>query len=301
MATNLSIDSNYIGAEAGEIMGRAFVEGNTLSRGLVDIISNVTNTVYLRKIDYANGIANYACGFNPSGDLDFNEVALTPKKLKNELQICKEDFRVVFDQYKMGYSAWNDNFKGLDESKAILTEVLADTADTTDYDIWNGTDTAGHFLGYLPQLGASGSTCIHITASVITEANVITEVKKVLAAQPVAVRKSKNLKFVVSANVGLAFQFAVSTYRVTNGNGAEDPFQLQFGSYKIDIVDNLPDNTMLIYDMKNLKLAMSESSDFNAIRIKDKDEDDFTGYIIMKMVWAIGTAIVRPEEVVLYN
>ena len=299
MATNLNISTNYVGEVAGDIIGKAFKDANTLSRNLVDVLPNVSSKLYLRKIDYTHGIADYACSFTPTGTFDFNEVILEPKKLQNKFDICKEDFRVMWDQAKMGYSAHNDGFQNLDESKAMLSEVLSTVADKTDYDIWNGVAGAGSFDGFLPQLNATAST-IKVTGTASTEANVLTELKKALSAIPQAIRKSPNLKIVVSGNIALNYQFAVGTYTITNGTGLGDS-QLRFGSFTLDVVENLPDNTIVAYDAKNLKVGLSINADFNEIRVKDMDEVDFTGKVRFSMAWAIGTAIVRHNEVVLYK
>ena len=55
MATNLTINSNYVGEAAGDIIGKAFREADTISRGLINVIPNINKIGYLRKIDYTAG------------------------------------------------------------------------------------------------------------------------------------------------------------------------------------------------------------------------------------------------------
>ena len=91
MATTVTVSSNYAGQVAGDIVGKAFKEADTLRLGLVNVLPDIDYKVSLRKISYANGRQDYACGFTPAGAVTLSEVELAPKKIKNEFEICKED------------------------------------------------------------------------------------------------------------------------------------------------------------------------------------------------------------------
>ena len=110
---------------------------------------------------------------------------LEPKKIKNEQELCKEDFRQVWDSASMGFSAHNDNMPK-DEQTALLNEILMDTASATDSDIWNGDATnTGEFDGFTTLFAADASVIkanngIVPTGVAITKANVISEIEKAL-------------------------------------------------------------------------------------------------------------------------
>lgn len=299
MATTISVNSNYNGEVAGEIVGKAFKEADTIAKGLVTVLPNIPVKTSIRKIDYGNGRQDFSCGFTPAGSVTLAEVVLEPKKIKNEAEICKEDFRNVWDTASMGFSAHNDNMPK-DEEQALLTEVLADTAQATDSDIWVGDATDdGHFDGFIP-LWLLDATVIDVTAVAVTKANVISEIEAVLNAVPIALRRKTDLKFVVSPDVALAYTQALVSAGISNGFGGAD-MELRYGTYKLEVVNGLPESTMAIYQAKNLYFGTGLLSDHNEIRIKDMDETDLSGTVRYKMVYTAGVQYVRGNEIVLYT
>ena len=301
MATTATINSTYAGEVAGEIIGKAFKEADTISKGLITVLPNIAVKQTIRKIDYGNGRQDYSCGFTPAGSVSLTEVVLEPKKIKNEAELCKEDFRNVWDSASMGFSAHNDNMPK-DEEDALLVEILADTAVATGVDIWIGdADDDGHFDGLLPAMIASGSNVIQIASPVaITESNVLAKMKLVLDAVPIALRRKSDLLFTISPDVAQAWNNVLVTAGVTNGLGA-DAKDLRFGTYKCEINNDLPESTMLVYQRKNLYFGTGLLSDHNEIRIKDMDDTDLSGTVRYKMVYTAGVKYVRPEEIVLYT
>jgi hypothetical protein len=299
MATTTTVNSSYAGTVAGEIVGKAFKEADTIQRNLVTVLPNIPVKQVIRKIDYGNGRTDYSCGFTPAGSVTLDEVILEPKKIKNEAELCKEDFRNVWDTASMGFSAHNDNMP-VDEESALLVEILADTAQATDSDIWVGDATDdGHFDGFIPKF-LLDATVIDVTAVAVTKANVISKIEAVMAAVPVALRRKTDLVFAVSNDVALYYQQSLVSAGISNGNGGND-FQLRYGNYVLEIVNGLPDSTMVVYQKKNLYFGTGLLSDHNEIRIKDMDDTDLSGTVRYKMVYTAGVQYVRGAEVVLYT
>lgn len=303
MPTTVTVNSNYNGTVAGEIVGKAFKEADTLRLGLVNVLPDIDFKVSIRKIEYANGRQDYACGFTPAGAVTLSEVVLEPKKIKNEFEICKEDLRQIWSSATMGFSAHNDSMP-TDVEQALLAEVLADTAEATDSDIWSGdASNGGEFDGFIPLFEADGSVIkanngIVPIGAAITEANVESELKKVLNAVPVNMRR-KNLNVIVSPDVYQAYGFyLISKGIADNGDASEK--QVRFGKYTVTEVNGLPDNTVVVYETRNLNFGTGLLADHNEIRIKDMDESDLSGQVRYKMVYTAGVQYVRPEEVVYY-
>jgi len=299
MATTTTVNSSYAGTVAGEIVGKAFKEADTIQRNLVTVLPNIPVKQVIRKIDYGNGRTDYSCGFTPAGSVTLAEVVLEPKKIKNEAELCKEDFRNVWDTASMGFSAHNDNMP-VDEESALLVEILADTAQATDSDIWVGDATDdGHFDGFIPKF-LLDATVIDVTAVAVTKANVISKIEAVMAAVPVALRRKTDLVFAVSNDVALFYQQSLVSAGISNGNGGND-FQLRYGNYVLEIVNGLPDSTIVVYQKKNLYFGTGLLSDHNEIRIKDMDDTDLSGTVRYKMVYTAGVQYVRGAEIVLYT
>jgi hypothetical protein len=299
MATTTTVNSTYAGTVAGDIIGKAFKEADTIQRNLVTVLPNIPVKQVIRKIDYGNGRQDYSCGFAPAGSVTIGEVILEPKKIKNEAELCKEDFRNVWDTASMGFSAHNDNMP-VDEESALLVEILADTAQATDSDIWVGDATDdGHFDGFIPKFLLDANV-IDVTAVAVTKANVISKIEAVMAAVPVALRRKTDLVFAVSNDVALFYQQALVSAGISNGVGGND-FQLRYGNYVLEIVNGLPDSTMVVYQKKNLYFGTGLLSDHNEVRIKDMDDTDLSGTVRYKMVYTAGIQYVRGAEIVLYT
>ena len=109
MATTLTVSSNYAGRDAGEIIGKSFKEADTISRNLITVRPDIDYQISLRLIEYADGRQDYACGWTPSGSVTLSEKILAPKKIKNEIELCKEDLRQIWSSATMGFSAHNDS------------------------------------------------------------------------------------------------------------------------------------------------------------------------------------------------
>lgn len=304
MATTMTVNSNYVGGVAGEITGAAFKEAQTIKENLVTVLPDIDFQMSLRKISYTNGRVDYACGFTPTGAVTLSEVLLTPKKIMNAQEVCKEDLRQIWSSASMGFSAHNDNMPK-DVEAALLNEILMDTAQATDLDIWQGVGaTTGRIGGFIELFAADGGIIkanngITTLAGAITKANVQTEIEKVLDAVPVSLRRKKNTVFLVSSNVALAYEQALISAGISNGMGGAE-MNLAYGSTKITVVDALPDNTFVVYEVKNLYFGTGLLADHNEIRIKDMDESDLSGNVRYKMVYTGGVQYINPTEIVWY-
>lgn len=304
MATTLTVDSNYAGQVAGEIIGKAFKEATTISRGLITVLPDIDFQMSLRKIEYADGRKDYACGWAPSGSITLNEKLLTPKKIQVPLEICKEELRQIWSSASMGFSAHNDQMPA-DVETALIAQVLGDTAVGVDEDIWNGNGaTTGHFQGFIPKFDADSDVIkanngIIPLAAAIDEDNVLAETKKAINAIPVAVRKSAGLVIGISENWATAYNNYLVTAGINAGLGADDK-TMRFGRYTLEVIDTLPDNTFVAYDKKNLAFGTGLLADHNEIRIKDMDEYDMTGMVRFNMVYTGGVEYAFGSEIVWY-
>lgn len=302
MATNITVSSNYAGKVAGEIIGKAFKEADTIAKNLITVMPDIDYQASLRKIAYSDGRTDYSCGFTPAGAVTLSEVVLAPKKIKNDMEICKEDLRQIWSSATMGFSAKNDSMPK-DVETALLAEILADTAENLDYEIWNGDSaTSGQIGGFVPLFTAdsgiikanNGITALNAAT---TKANVISHIEVVLNAIPVALRRKSDLIIGVANNVALAYQQALVSAGISNGLGGGD-MELRYGNYKLDVINGLEDNTFVVYQRKNLYFGTGLMADHNEVRFVDQDESSLTGTVRGKMVYTGGVQYVNPEEII---
>lgn len=304
MATTVTSNSNYSGKVAGEIIGKAFKEANTISSGFITINQNVNYKLNLRLIEVTGGKRAYTCGFVPAGSITLSEKVLEPIKFKDDFEVCKEDFRNQWNDGDLGESAWNDgNMKPIMD--AILAEKMAQEAEELDSDIWVGDKTdPTEFDGFLTLFDLDADI-IKVAGTTVTEANVEAELKKALAAIPAALQTKATVKVGVSANVFQALSFLYISKGILNGmNGSNADMKavtIPFGGYTIVQLSGLPANTMVIAEPKNLIMATGSTADFNSIRLVDQDATDLNGKIIGSMVYNAAVGYYNADEIVWYT
>ena len=302
MATTTTVSSNYAGKAAGEIIGAAFREADTLRLNLLTVAENVNYKMNLRKIAYTNGTTDYSCGFVPEGAVTLSEKVLQIEKLMNPIQVCKEDFRQTWSEDSMGASASNPNAPA-DIMEAISMELLASQAEKIDTDIWTGlAATDGEFAGLIEQFAADAAVVkanngITALGAATTESNVEAHLKAALEAVPVAIRR-KDLTVAVSPDVFQAYWFYLVSKGIANDGNAEAK-QVRFGRYTVTEVNGLPDNTIVIFEPKNVVFATGLQSDMNELSMVDEDSIGLlTGQVRGKLVYGAAVGYYNSEDIV---
>jgi len=298
MPTTTTVSSNYAGRAAGEIIGQAFKAADAIQKGLITVAEDVPFKLNLRKIQYTNGTTAYTCGFTPAGAIVLNEKIVEPLKFKNDFDVCKQDFRATWSSEIMGASASNPNAPA-DIMEAIQVEVLAAMAEKLGYDIWQGDDTnTDEFDGLIKQFVADGDVNKPTADAAVSESNVLAKyLKPALAAVPVALR-SKDLTIVVSPDVFQAYMFYLNTQGITYGNGNQD-FAVTFGRHIVNEDAGLPNNTVVIFEKKNIIFATGLLSDHNTVALVDEDEIGLlTGKVRGKVVFSAGVGYYNSEDIV---
>jgi hypothetical protein len=231
-----------------------------------------------------------------------SEKVIQPEKLMNPFQVCKEDFRQTWSEDSMGASASNPNAPA-DIMEAIQTEVLSAQAEKIDTDIWTGlAATDGEFAGLIEQFGADGSVIkanngITALNAATTEANVQAHIKAALAAIPVALRR-KDLTVAVSPDVFQAYQFKMISLGQAN-DGTSEEKQARFGRYTLTEVNGLPDDTIVVFEKRNVIFATGLQGDHNNIALVDEDEVGLlTGNVRGKIVYNAGVGYYNSAEIV---
>jgi hypothetical protein len=299
MPTTLNISTNFVGDVAGEYIGKMIKESNTLSEGLVTVLPNIVSTTYLRKIETADSFVDYVCGFTPAGSVTLSEKAITPKKVKWDSELCKEDFRQLWTASEMGFSAHNDNLPATEQA-AILANMGKTIARKVDVDIWEGNNATGRFNGLIPQLLADAAVIDVATPVAITSANVEAQLAKFIDTIPDQVISSPGLVLGVSTNVLRALKNIQGSLARANGTFA-NPSEFDFNGYTLTEVKALNANTMVAYDKSNVTFVTGLLADHNEIRIKDMDETDLSGIVRMKAVFTGAIGYAYGGEIVLYR
>ena len=243
MATTVTTNSDYAGKEAGKIIGASFKEADTIKNGLVELYPNVNYKLNMRKIAYTDGTTAYSCGFTPAGVIILSEKVLEPVKLKNDISVCKEDFRATWSEDSMGASANSANAPA-DIMEAIQLQVLGETGERTDNLIWNGDKTNSDEWDGFVTLFAADSNVVKANNGIVPSGNAITsstveaELALATAAIPTAMRR-KDLVLVVGPDVADHYSKWLITKGIANGLGGDANTALVYGRYKMEICNEI--------------------------------------------------------------
>ena len=285
----MAITSNYAGQAAVDIMLQAIKEEDTLRLGLINVVPDVGYKLNLRNLDVTLGVVDYACGTTAATDaVAYSEKVLTLSKFKNEFTICKEDFRPTWSGESMGASAFNDQTPQ-EIADAIVADTAGKLAEWFENQIWNGAGTAGQMSGLITQFAADGDVIkanngITAIGAAISTTNVLAAFDAATGALPYALRR-KAVNFIVSPDVADAYTKLLIQNGAANGLGGDANTGLVYGRYTVQVVNGLPDNTIVLFEKSNITMGTGLASDATSIRVKDLDEVDLSGNVLYKSVF----------------
>lgn len=296
LSTNVTVNSDFTGALAGELLVEAMKKADTIRQGLITVLPNVIGSGYLPKLTYSDSLSAYACGFTPTGDLTYDEKEVATKKFKIEHELCKDTFHQTFAAQAAGlFSANNDIPATIQE--AILMAIIDRLAETIDSQIWTGNNSANQFNGLHVQFSGDASV-IDVSATTVTSTNVVAEMTKVYNAIPEAIMNEGDLVIVVAPNVARAYKLSLASQGLNTTNFDKE---LDFLGVKVYSVAGLPSNRMVAYRVKNLALLTGLESDFNSVQVKDMDESTLDGTIRTKVTFSMGVGYSFGGEIVYYS
>ena len=70
-----------------------------------------------------------------------------------------------------------------------------------------------------------------------------------------------------------------------NGLGGDANTGLVYGRYNVQVVNGLPDNSIVLFEKSNITMGTGLASDATSIRVKDLDEVDLSGNVLYKSVF----------------
>lgn len=295
--TNLSVNSQFNGALAGEIFVQAFKKADTIGKGAITVLPNVIGSGYLPKLSYSANLAPYSCGFDTTGTVTYTDKEVATKKYEIKHELCKDEFHQTFQAQAAGlFGAANEIPATIQD--AILLAMVNNMGALVDNQIWQGTGVTGSFSGLLAQFVADNDV-IDIAGTASTVANVQGEIAKVYTAIPDAIADDQDLIIAVSPNVARNYKLSqVNNYMVGSPVGDKE---LDYIGIPVVSIAGLPANTILAYRVKNLGFLTGLEADLNNVSVKDMDESDLSGNIRTKIVFSAGCGYSFGSEIVYYR
>jgi len=293
-----SLTKLYVGEEAAGFISASLLSGETLAKGNITVLPNVTFKVNLKNFDLsASSVKDATCDFTDAGDVTYVEKALAPENFGLNKELCKKDWLSTYAGATM--RAGVDGTLPANFQEYIIGHAGALVGQQVEKSIWAGaTSTNGQFDGFQVQLAAD-SDVVDVTGTTLSAANIIAELGKVRDAILDANYGQEDLaiyvgtaamKFYVSAQAALGYQdqFHVG---VTEAN---------FEGTKLILAPGMGANKMVAARKSNLFFATDLASDMAEVKVIDMTENDGSDNVRLVMKWNAGVGYANGSDIVYY-
>ena len=311
MATTTTITTNYVGDFAQKYISASLLSADTLSKNLIEVLPNVNFKTTLQTVNLDDIVKDATCDFTPTSTLTLTDRVLEVEPFQTNLQICKKDFYSSWIGGQMGSSAYD----GLPATFAeyLIAYAGGKTAQRIEQNIWNGNAaTSGQFAGLVSLMTADAT--VNDVAAVgggVDSANVIAEMGKVVDATPAALYGKEDLILYVSQNVAKAYVRALGGFSLLTGgsNGYDSKGTmwnsslsgLSFDGIRVEMVNGLPADTMVLSERSNLFFGTGLQSDRNEVRVLDMADLDGSDNVRVIIRFFAGVNYGISQDLVLYS
>ena len=208
----------------------------------------------------------------------------------------------------MGYSA----FDQLPTSFAdyLIAHVAAKVAAQNETNIWQGvTANPGEYDGFEAIAAAGGSGVIPVAGAVLTSANILAEMQKVVDAIPNTLYGKEELKLYISPKAAKLYVQVLGGFAATIGaNGVDNRGtmwynngSLSYNGVPIFVARGLSADTMFAAESTNLFFGTGLMNDWNVVKTIDMADIDGSQNVRVIMRFTAGLAIGVPQDVVYYS
>jgi len=293
-----SLTKLYAGEEAAGFISASLLSGETLAKGNITVLPNVTYKVNLKSFDLsASSVVDATCDFTDAGDITYVEKALTPDNFGLNKQMCKKDWLSTYAGSQM--RAGLDGTLPANFQEYIIGHAGALVGQEVEKSIWQGAAaTTGEFDGF-EALAAADATVVDVAAGTLSAANIVAELGKVRDAILDANYGQEDLGIYIGT---AAMKFYISAQAAL---GYQDQFHVgvseaNFEGTKLILAPGMSANKMIAARKTNLFFATDLASDMAEVRVLDMTENDGSDNVRLVMKWNAGVGFATGSDVVLY-
>ena len=297
MATN--INAVYVGEEAAGFISASLLSGETLGKGNITVLPNVSYKVNLKSFDLTtSNVVDASCDFTAAGDVNYTEKALTPGNYQLNQKLCKKDWLATFAGASMNVGV--DGTLPGSFSEYVISHAGALVGQEVEKSIWAGAaGTTGQFDGFQALLLADAGV-IDVAAATLSASNIVAELGKVRDAIPSSVYGKEDLaiymgtaafRFYISAQAALGY---LNQYHagVTEAN---------FEGIKLIWCPGMDDDKMVAARKSNLFFATDLVSDMAEVKLLDQGNVDGSDNVHVVMRYNAGVGYATSGDIVYYN
>lgn len=217
MAFDLTALSAYTDELSLELIAKAVLTTDLMEQ--IDVRSGLSSgTVAINLMDGDFNAADLACGWNPSGDVDFTQVDITIRDKQVKMALCPEDLRQYWLSQRMSPSAWQDS---VPFEEVIANYYVERLKKYNEGFLINGDGTAN---GIKAQVTAAAGATVPAGAAAWTVANAVSQALDLFDSISEDVKDRDDLIMIVSpANFQTLRRALVAQnyYHYNQGDGKE--------------------------------------------------------------------------------
>jgi len=294
-----SLTKLYVGEEAAGFISASLLSGETLGKGNITVLPNVSFKVNLKSFDLSTStVADATCDFTDAGDVTYVEKALAPEKFQLNKKLCKNDWLGTFAGASMRVGV--DGTLPANFQEYVISHAGALVGQEVEKSIWAGsTATSGQFDGFQVQLLADGDV-IDVAATTLSAGNIVAELGKVRDAIPSSVYGKEDLaiymgtaafRFYIAAQAELGY---LNQYHagVTEAN---------FEGIKLIWCPGMGADKMVAARKSNLFFATDLVSDMAEVKLIDQTAIDGSDNVHLVMKYNAGVGYATSGDIVYYN
>ena len=288
MAFDLTALSTYTDELSLDLIAKAVL--NTDLMGEVDLRSGLSaGTVAINLMDGDLNVADLACGWNPSGDVNFSQVDITIRDKQVKMDLCPEDLRQYWLSQRMS--------AGADQESVPFEEVIADyyVKRISKYNESYLIDGDGTGTGIKDQVTAANGATVPAGAAAWTLANAVDQALDLFDAIDEASKDRDDLIMIVSpANFNTLRRALVAQnyYHYDQGDGRT--FELPGANIKVVKTSGLTGSDYVAAGPASMIVAGTGlTDDMSTIQFFfDKGQD------VVKFIakWRLGVAVSQVDQ-----
>tara|TARA_R100001086_G_scaffold132043_1_gene68553 strand:+ start:1293 stop:2210 length:918 start_codon:yes stop_codon:yes gene_type:complete len=278
---------NFNGKAAGFYISAALKEAKSLD--YMTMIENIKYKTNVQRMEGSSLVVDNACNYVSAGNLAMTEKTLTPKRLMINLDICKEELTTSWEALQMRSGV--DAGAPASFEDYVISYIAGIVAQATEESIWEGTNVAGKFNGFLGAatgllLPGVDATVIQSSASAAyTAANIIANLQTLttdMAANVPAILGKEDLHIYMNNKTYAMYISAVSTLGYVNAYNMNGEYEPVFEGYKIAVCPGMADNQLVAAQKSNLFFGTDLLSD--QTRISLLDMNPISGSDVIRLV-----------------
>lgn len=294
-----SLTKLYVGEEAAGFISASLLSGETLGKGNITVLPNVSYKVNLKSFDLStSSVADATCDFTDAGDVTYVEKALAPEKFQLNKKLCKNDWLSTFAGASMNVGV--DGTLPGNFQEYVISHAGALVGQQVETSIWAGaTATGGQFDGFQAQLLADGDV-IDVAAGTLSASNIVAELGKVRDAIPSAVYGKEDLAIYMGT---AAFRFYISAQAALGylNQYHAGTTEANFEGIKLIWCPGMGADKMVAARKSNLFFATDLVSDMTEVKLIDQTAIDGSDNVHLVMKYNAGVGYATSGDIVYYN